>query len=173
MSNDYKFLTGPFGWDDYRAARARFLDRLSHRAHFEPRRITMGLEEFVAAWNARDPEAIASQFTEDGVRHQLALPEARLAGRDAIAQAVGAVLDAVPDATLDVVSQSPGQDGRVTAEWVFSGSLQNDLPGLPANGEHFSLPGVSVYTLAPDGAIIEERVYWDSATLMAAAGVLG
>jgi steroid delta-isomerase-like uncharacterized protein len=173
MFNEFEQLTGQLTWEDYRAARERFLDRFSHRVHIEQRRTTVGLEEFVGAWNARDAEAIAGQFTPDGVRHQLALPEARLAGRDAIEQGVGAILHAVPDATLDVVSQIVGNDGRVTVEWVFAGTLQNDFPGLPANGERVVLPGISVYTLAPDGAIAEERVYWDSATLMAAAGVLG
>lgn len=32
---------------------------------------------------------------------------------------------------------------------------------------------ISVYALAEDGQIIEERVYWDMATLLATAGVLG
>ncbi len=133
----------------------------------------MGLQEFVEAWNAQDPEAIAAQFTPDGVRHQFPLPEARLAGRDAIAQGVGAVIQAVPDASLEVRSQSVGDDGRVTVEWTFAGTHENDFPGMPASGASFVLPGISVYTLDKDGQIEEERAYWDMATLMAAAGVLG
>ena len=133
----------------------------------------MSLETFVEAWNSRDPDAIAAQFTPDGVRHQFALPEARLAGREAIAQAVGASLYAVPDATLDVRDQIVGQDGRVTFEWTWSGTHENDFPGLPASGAQLSLPGVSICTFDGDGQIEEERVYWDTATLMAAAGVLG
>ena len=173
MFNEYDLLTGRLAWEEYRAARDRFLDRFSRRAHLEQGRITMGLAEFVEAWNARDPEAIAAQFAQDGVRHQFALPEARLAGREAITQSVGAILQAVPDASLDVRSESVGQDGRVTVEWTFSGTHENDFPGMPASGARLSLPGISVYTLAEDGQIAEERVYWDTATLMAAAGVLG
>ena len=133
----------------------------------------MGLQEFVEAWNAQDAEAIAAQFTPDGVRHQFSMPEARLAGRDAITQGVGAIIQAVPDATLEVRSQSLGEDGRVTVEWTFSGTHENDFPGMPASGATFVLPGISLYTLTSDGQIAEERVYWDTATLMAAAGVLG
>lgn len=173
MFNEFELLTGHLSFDDYRAARNRFLDRFARSAHLEQRSITMGLQEFLEAWNAHDPEAIAAQFTPDGVRHQFALPEARLAGRDAIAQGVGAVLHAVPDTSIEVRSQSIGQDGQVTVEWTFAGSLQNDFPGMPANGASFSLPGISVYTLAEDGQIIEERAYWDTATLLAAAEVLG
>jgi len=133
----------------------------------------MSLETFVEAWNARDPDGIAGQFTPDGVRHQFALPEARLAGRAAIAEAVGASLHAVPDATLDVRDQIVGEDGRVTFEWTWSGTHENDFPGLPASGALIRLPGVSICTFDGDGQIEEERVYWDTATLMAAAGVLG
>ena len=173
MFNEFELLTGHLGFEEYRAARDRFLDRFDRSAHLNQRSNTMVLQEFVEAWNARDPEAIAAQFTQDGVRHQFALPEARLAGRDAIAQGVGAVIHAVPDAVLEVRSQTVGQDGSVTVEWTFSGTLQNDFPGMPANGAAVTLPGISVYTLAEDGQIIEERVYWDMATLLATAGVLG
>jgi steroid delta-isomerase-like uncharacterized protein len=172
MSNELDLLTGRLGWEEYRAARDRFLDRFARRTQLEQGRTIMGLQEFVEAWNARDPEAIAAQFTPDGVRHQFALPEARLAGRDAIAQGVGAIIHAVPDAGLEVRSQSIGQDGRVTVEWTFTGTHQNDFPGMPASGAHMLLPGISVFTLTGDELISEERVYWDMATLMAAAGVL-
>ncbi len=133
----------------------------------------MSLEAFVDAWNARDAEGIAAQFTPEGVRHQFALPEARLAGREAISQGVGAILHGVPNASLEVRSQSVGQDGSVTVEWTFAGVHEEDLPGMPASGNHLTLPGISVYVLAANGLIEEERVYWDTATLMSAAGVLG
>ena len=69
--------------------------------------------------------------------------------------------------------QIVGEDGRVTFEWTWSGTHENDFPGLPASGAQLSLPGVSICTFDGDGQIEEERVYWDTATLMAAAGVLG
>ena len=59
------------------------------------------------------------------------------------------------------------------AEWTFSGTHENDFPGMPASGSTFVLPGVSIFSLDDDGLIVEERVYWEMATLMAAAGVLG
>jgi hypothetical protein len=57
-------------------------------------------------------------------------------------------------------------------EWTFRGTHTRDLPGLPARGEDIALHGVSVCVM--DGDLIrEERVYWDAATLLAGAGVLG
>lgn len=133
----------------------------------------MDLQMFVEAWNTQDAAAIAARFTPDGVRHQFALPEARLAGREAIIQGCGAVIHAVPDCRLDIRSKSVAEDGRVTVEWTFTGTHENDFPGMPASGNTFVLPGISLYTLDGDGLIILENVYWDMATLMAAAGVLG
>ncbi len=133
----------------------------------------MGLQQFVEAWNRQEPDAVAAQFAPDGVRHQFSLPEARLAGRDAIAQGVGAIIHAVPDATLDVRSHVEGTDGRVVVEWTFTGTHENDFPGMPASGASFVLPGVSVYAFGADGLITLENVYWDMATLLSAAGVLG
>lgn len=52
-------------------------------------------------------------------------------------------------------------------------TLENDFPGMPANGAAISLPGISLYSLAENGQIAEELAYRDTASLMAAAGVLG
>jgi len=172
MQNEIQLPSRHMDPQEYRAARDRSLNRVGRRAQLKNRRTIMGLQEFVEAWNAQDPTAIAAQFTTDGVRHQFSLPEARLAGRDAIAQGVGAIIHAVPDARLEVRSQSVGEDGRVTVEWTFTGTHENDFPGMPASGATVVLPGISLYTLAEDGQIAEERAYWDTATLMAAAGVL-
>ena len=108
------------------------------------RRTIISLEAFADSWNGRDAKGAVAQFTPDGVRHRFALPEARRAGREAIAHGVDAILHAVSNASLEVRSQSVVQDGGVTVEWTFSGVL-----------------------------IDEERVYWDMATLMSLAGVLG
>jgi steroid delta-isomerase-like uncharacterized protein len=165
--------TPQFETSEYAAARRRFLSRLHVPADLHERSTKMGLHEFVEAWNRQDAEAVAAQFAPDGVRHQFSLPEARLAGRDAIAQGVGAIIQAVPDAALDVRSQVEGTDGRIVVEWTFSGTHQNDFPGMPASGATFVLPGISLFSLGSDGLITLENVYWDTATLMAAAGVLG
>jgi steroid delta-isomerase-like uncharacterized protein len=111
-------------------------------------------------------------YTENGVRHQIALPEARLVGREAIAAAAQGLIDAVPDEVVEIRKVTEGSNGTVVVEWVFKGTHTNDLPGLPAKGEAVNLVGVSVCDM--EGALIkEERVYWDSATLLAGAGLLG
>jgi len=128
-----------------------------------------GLE---AGWNARSGAAVAEAFAPDGVRIEYALPGARLKGRAAIAAQAQAYIDAAPDCRLEVRRVSTRAGDVVAVEWTLHGTHTGDLPGLPARGEPLALPGVSVCRM--DGDLIrEEHVYWDAATLLAGAGVLG
>lgn len=124
-----------------------------------------------SAWDSRDPEAFAALFLPDGVRHEWALPGAVLVGRSEIAGHVRTYMQAVPDCSLEIRSARQTA-GWAVLEWTFRGTQVGDLPGLPASGETVELPGVSVCDVR-DGLLAEERVYWDAATLMAAAGVIG
>ena len=56
----------------------------------------MSIAEFTAAWNARDPEAVAACFEPDGVRVQTAHPPERIEGRGALVAHVGAIMAAAP-----------------------------------------------------------------------------
>jgi len=114
-------------------------------------------------WNARDGAAVAAAFRGDGRRIEVARPGARLEGRDAIALHTGAYIAAVPDCVLDVRSVTDA--GPVcTFEWTFRGTHTGDAPGFAATGRPVHLDGVSVLEMDGD-LIVEERVYWDAATL--------
>jgi steroid delta-isomerase-like uncharacterized protein len=132
----------------------------------------MSIPKLESAWNARRGASVAEAFTLDGVRHEYALPGAHLEGREAIARQTQAYIDAAPDCVLEIRGMSTGSNGEVTVEWTFRGTHTGDLPGLPARGEPVALEGVSVCRMEGD-LIKEERVYWDAATLLAGAGVLG
>jgi steroid delta-isomerase-like uncharacterized protein len=125
-----------------------------------------------AAWNGRSGSSVSEAFAPDGVRVEHALPGARLEGRAAIAEHTQSYIDAVPDCRLEIRGVAEADDGSVIVEWTFRGTHSGDLPGLPARGEEVALPGVSVCEMTGD-LIREERVYWDAATLLAGAGVLG
>ena len=127
--------------------------------------------DLVRAWNSHDGRQVAALYAEGGVRHQVALEEARYVGRDAVGAAAQDILDAWPDAVLEartVVTQG----NTVVVEWTFRGTHRRDYGPLPAHGEATELNGVSAFDLA-EGLVTEERVYWDGATLMASAGLLG
>jgi steroid delta-isomerase-like uncharacterized protein len=157
------------GWDEYLSARERFLVQL--RTSPRSRRRKVITSAIADAWNARDPKAVASLYAPNGARHEIAYPGQRLEGRIAIAAGVGAVFNAWPDCTLETRRQDRGADGLVILEWVFRGTQENDYGALPGTGGSLELPGVSLFTMRGE-LVAEERVYWDTATLMASAGVL-
>jgi steroid delta-isomerase-like uncharacterized protein len=131
----------------------------------------MAVPALEAAWNARRGIAVAAVFTSAGVREEFAFPGARLVGRRAIARHVESYIDAVPDCLFEVRAVAELPRGLTTLEWTLWGTHVRDLPGAPARGETLSLNGVSVCEM--EGELIrEERVYWDAATLLHAAGVL-
>ena len=133
----------------------------------------MALTRLQEAWNGRSGESVAHAFTPDGVRIEHALPPARLEGREAIAAYLGGgSITAVPDCSLEIRGETRGEDGTVTVEWTWTGTHSADMPGWPAHGEKVELHGVSVCQMEGD-LIREERVYWDTATLLAGAGLLG
>ena len=133
----------------------------------------MALTRLQEAWNGQSGESVAQAFTPDGVRIEYALPPARFEGREAIAaHAKDHSFTGVPDASLEIRSETRGEDGTVTVEWTWAGTHSGDLPGWPAQGEAVERHGVSVCQMEGD-LIREERVYWDTATLLAGAGLLG
>lgn len=132
----------------------------------------MAVPDIGGTWSSRDGQAVASMYTEDGVRHQIALPEGRHEGRAAIAAAAQGLIDVVPDEVVEVRKVTEGGNGTVVVEWVFKGTHTRDAEGWPSNNEAVHLVGVSVCDMEGD-LIKEERVYWDTATLLAGAGVIG
>jgi len=129
------------------------------------------LDSFIDAWRARDPEAVAATYAPDGVREQIAHPPARIEGRSALVEHVREIMTAWPDCTLETMPEHQAGDGTITLEWIFRGTQRADYGPLPGNGQELELHGVSVVEM--DGALIrQERVYWDTGTLMASAGVL-
>jgi steroid delta-isomerase-like uncharacterized protein len=132
----------------------------------------MALTKLQEAWDGRSGESVAQAFTPDGVRIEYALPPARLEGREAIAEHAQSSVQALPDCSLEIREETRGEDGTVTVEWTWKGTHTGEMPGWPARGETVALHGVSVCEMEGD-LIREERVYWDTATLLAGAGLLG
>ena len=125
----------------------------------------------IDAWNTKDPDQVAALYAPDGVRHQIALPEALLEGRDAIRDMVAALMHSTPNFVLTERAHVE-QGDRQVVEWNWSGTIENDLGDLPGRGQSVNLDGISS-VLVRDGMIVQERVYWDTATLLAGAGLLG
>lgn len=131
----------------------------------------MGVPDVGGTWSSQDSRAIAGMYTEDGVRHVIA-GDIVCRGREEIIANVQGLIDVLDGEKVEVRKVSEGSDGTVTVEWVLLGTHVKDAPGWPAKNEALNLLGVSVCDMEGD-LIKEERVYWDAATLLAGAGVLG
>ncbi len=130
----------------------------------------MAVPDIGGTWSSRDGQSVASMYTEDGVRHVIA-DDLRAQGREEIAANAQGLIDVMPDEVVEIRKVSEAPNGTVTVEWVLKGTHQHDAPGWPAKGEQVNLLGVSVCDMEGD-LIKEERVYWNTATLLVGAGVL-
>lgn len=102
--------------------------------------------DYFAAWNAEDPEGVASYVTEDCVYEDVTARHISR-GRRQVANFVRLSNKAVPNVSYEVVS-GHSTPTAYAAEWIM----------LPQG-----LRGSSVGTLV-DGKISSNRDYWDGAT---------
>jgi steroid delta-isomerase-like uncharacterized protein len=118
-----------------------------------------------AAWNARDPDAIASVFAADAVVREVGgAGEAR--GRDAIRARAAALLAAFPDLHLGRVELIVDGD-RHADRWVLTGTHRGPLFGFEPTGRRVRIEGATFTRLGPDGLVVEDVHLSDVAGLLA------
>ena len=121
------------------------------------------LTVYERGWNAHDPEACARCFTVDGTREMRVrrafgrVAPAVAQGRDAIRADIAAVMAAVPDLALEIITAGYASDRRLWTEWQVTETRAGEGGGRP-----LSVVGVSVFRLSNAG-FREERLYWDTA----------
>ena len=127
------------------------------------------IERCLAAYNRHDAAAFASYFAPDGMLHIVATGESS-EGRDAIQTDMEQRWQA-----LDYTLETRGLydcGGDVWLEWTMRGTHIGDMVGIPATHLRFELPGCSHFTLAPDGSIARDDVYFDFAAVLRQLGML-
>jgi len=132
---------------------------------------------YMEAWNARDADACAACFAEDGVREGRILASAtrpvhrypRFTGRAAIRERIAGFMAAVPDLHVEVRRLCESPDGTVWCEWFLTGTHAADWGRWAARGERVEVPAVSIYRTR-DGLIQDEAEYLDPAVMMTPPG---
>jgi steroid delta-isomerase-like uncharacterized protein len=117
-----------------------------------------------AAWNAHDPDAVASVFAEDAVIREVGGPEAR--GRAAIRARAVALFTAFPDLRLERIELVIDGD-RHADRWVLSGTHRGPLLGLAPTGRQVRVEGATFSRLGADGLVVEDVHFTDVAGLLA------
>ena len=126
--------------------------------------------DYLAAWNARDAERIASFFTEEAVYDDRGAG-ALACGRDQIRAHASRVHAAFPDLHFELVRAAHG-DLFTAGEWRSRMTHRGEIDGLAATGKVVESGGVDVATLDSEGQITHLVSYYDGAAILRDLGVL-
>ena len=130
------------------------------------------LVDLVEAWNAHDPQRVASFYTEDATVEVGFTGEVVARGRDQIAEEfVARNLAAIPDWRFETRSGFATAD-RIVWEWTFTGTYTGQFPGLPpGEGQPVAVSGVTIFELR-DGRIARDVFYDDFYGFLEQLGLL-
>lgn len=128
------------------------------------------LQAYLAAWNSREPAAVAAFFTPDATYDDRGAAEIAH-GTEGITEHVKDVLTAFPDLTFEVV-RAAHADEFSAGEWRATMTHLGPLSGLKATGRRVESAGVDVATVGPDGLITHLVSYYDGAAIMRGLGLI-
>jgi steroid delta-isomerase-like uncharacterized protein len=120
------------------------------------------------AWLDRDPDALADGHASDGVVESPT--HGTVSGRAAIRGVYATWLEAFPD--LKFVHDDVLVEGdRAALFFTSTGTNLNAFGSVPASGRHMVIRGVCLMKFR-DGAIVHEKRYYDSTSLLVQLGVI-
>ncbi len=112
------------------------------------------VEDFVAAWNRQDKEAILGAFSADAVYHNI--PMEPVIGITAIEETVIRLLDGMSDVEWIITAIAETADGQVLTE---------RLDSFVMNGKPVSVPVMGIFEFS-DGLILRWADYFDLGTYL-------
>jgi steroid delta-isomerase-like uncharacterized protein len=128
-------------------------------------RIQAANDDTYDAWNAHDPDAVASVFAEDAVLIDMGGGEP-LEGREAIRTRAAELLEAFSDFHLErlqLLIDPPSNADRWRVTAVHSG----DFLGIRATGRTISVEGCTFSDFGDDGLVVRDVNFWDVPGLLA------
>jgi steroid delta-isomerase-like uncharacterized protein len=127
-------------------------------------------KEYLAAWNARDADRVASFFTADAVYDDRGAGDVAR-GTEEIRAHVAKVHAAFPDLHFELLRSAHAEDFSA-GEWHSRMTHRGELEGLKATGRVVESDGVDVATVDADGKISHLVSYYDGAEIMRDLGLL-
>jgi steroid delta-isomerase-like uncharacterized protein len=126
------------------------------------------LMEENAAWNAHDVGKIATFYTDDCIKEDVAVG-VHARGKEAMNAVNSGAFAAVPDMKIELRLIIRSGESAAT-EWTMSGTYSSGHPGAPpVIGRPFSIRGATIMELR-GGRISRVCDYWDSAQFLRQVG---
>ena len=122
------------------------------------------IDRHFAAENAHDVEATLATYTEDIVWDDVTHPGSPFRGKQAVAEAYGGILRAIPDLNLRSVLRFQCGE-HVVDESMLSGHVVGEFAGIAGGGAPVSFRLLHVFDLR-DGLIARENAWFDSAAVV-------
>ena len=126
--------------------------------------------DYLAAWNARDADGIASFFAPDAIYDDRGAGEVARGPAEIRAHTVR-LHAAFSDLRFELVRSAHGEDFSA-GEWRSRMTHTGELDGLAPSGRVVRSAGVDVATLDDEGRITHLVSYYDGAQIMRDLGVL-
>lgn len=126
--------------------------------------------DYLAAWNARDADRIASFFAPGAVYEDRGAGETAR-GPGEIAAHAARVHAAFGDLRFELVRAAHGED-FTAGHWTSRMTHTGEIDGLAASGRVVEAEGVDVATLDAEGRITHLASFYDGAQIMRDLGVL-
>jgi len=122
-----------------------------------------------AAWNAHDVNKIASFYTEDCTKEDVAMGTSTQ-GKEEMNALHHRVFATFPDLKVELTSCFQ-TDEWAASEWIMSGTYSHQFPGLPpATGRRFSVRGSTIMKLH-GGRISRVSDYWNFLSFLKQLGL--
>jgi steroid delta-isomerase-like uncharacterized protein len=128
------------------------------------------MRDYLAAWNDRDADRIASFFAEDAVYDDRGVG-AVARGRTAIAQHAARVHAGFPDLHFELVRAAHGEN-FTAGEWRSRMTHGGEFEGIAPTNRVVESSGVDLATLDGEDRIVHLASYYDGAEIMRDLGLL-
>jgi steroid delta-isomerase-like uncharacterized protein len=130
------------------------------------------VRQMADAVQRRDADAMAALYTQDATVHHPLYPEPAR-GRDVIRASQEPLFKAITDVDVQVRSILTGENtcaAEVIIKATQIGALDFGAKTIAATGRRIEVHEVWAFDLDPNGLIVEERDYFDTAALLAQLG---
>jgi steroid delta-isomerase-like uncharacterized protein len=127
------------------------------------------VRSYFEAMDARDANAMAAHWREDGVED--VVPVGLMRGRDELRDSFASMFAAMPDARTTVTRLIAGERS-CAVEWRLEGTFDGaPYMGLEPTGNHVEIRGLDLLELA-DGELVSNTAYFDGAGFARQIGML-